>query len=171
MKTVGLASVLFLSVFLAFGQDISTTTITFSGITTQVRFVSIKDEIFIDWTDLQKSLPDFFTVDSKGQVSVSTMFEVEILLGRAQLESSKAAMTATPSNNGAVTESNIDGEFSGWSGETIFKLSNGQVWEQSAYSYVYHYAFRPKVTIVSDNGQYVMSVEGMQQTVRVKRLQ
>jgi hypothetical protein len=31
----------------------------------------------------------------------------------------------------SVIESQIDGTFQGWSGETVFKLTNGQIWQQS----------------------------------------
>lgn len=43
-----------------------------------------------------------------------------------------------------VIESQIDGEFEGWQGETIVKLLNGQIWQQSEYYYTYHYSFMPK---------------------------
>ena len=33
-----------------------------------------------------------------------------------------------------VIESQIDGEFEGWEGETIFKLTNGQIWQQAEYA-------------------------------------
>jgi hypothetical protein len=46
-----------------------------------------------------------------------------------------------------VIESSIDGEFKGWDGSTIFKLSNGQIWQQSSYAYMYHYAYNPPVLI------------------------
>ena len=44
-----------------------------------------------------------------------------------------------------VIESQIDGDFEGWEGETIFKLTNGQIWQQTSYAYHYHYAFMPDV--------------------------
>ena len=58
-----------------------------------------------------------------------------------------------PSSTGAgassdIVESHIQGEFEGWSGDTIFALDNGQLWQQSSYAYMYHYAYRPKVTII-----------------------
>jgi hypothetical protein len=44
-------------------------------------------------------------------------------------------------------EAHIDGEFKGWTGETIYKLRNGQIWQQATYHY--HYAYAPEVTIYS----------------------
>jgi hypothetical protein len=68
-----------------------------------------------------------------------------------------------------MIKSKIDGEFSGWEGETLVKLINGQVWQQTEYWYHYHYAYMPKVTITTDGG-YKMSVEGVPKPVRVERL-
>jgi len=31
-------------------------------------------------------------------------------------------------------ESRVDGEFEGWDGETIFPLTNGQIWQQVQYA-------------------------------------
>lgn len=65
-----------------------------------------------------------------------------------------------------VIESQIDGEFKGWSGDTSYKLTNGQVWKQAHYAYEYRYAYRPDVTICNINGMYVMSVDGLRMEVR-----
>jgi hypothetical protein len=79
-----------------------------------------------------------------------------------------AATSSFPS--GEVIESNIDGDFEGWDGETIFKLDNGQIWQQSSYSYTYHYSYHPKVTIYHSGGSYRMKVEDVEETIPVKRL-
>jgi hypothetical protein len=68
-----------------------------------------------------------------------------------------------------MIKSQIDGEFNGWEGDTLVKLVNGQVWQQTEYWYHYHYAYMPRVTITSDGG-YKMSVEGIGKSVRVERL-
>ena len=78
--------------------------------------------------------------------------------------------SSTPSQTASVIESEIDGEFHGWSGETIFKLTNGQIWQQSEYDYEYEYEYRPKVTIIKTSGGYKMQIEGMSETVAVKRI-
>jgi hypothetical protein len=67
-------------------------------------------------------------------------------------------------------ESRIDGNFEGWTGETIFKLTNGQIWQQSSYTYHYHYAYGPKVVIYRMGGNYRMQVEGVNATIPVVRL-
>ena len=70
----------------------------------------------------------------------------------------------------SVIESQIEGEFTGWDGGTIFKLSNGQIWEQTSYSYTYHYAYMPEVTIYPSGGYCNLKVEGLDDTITVRRL-
>ena len=67
-------------------------------------------------------------------------------------------------------ESRIDGTFEGWDGDTVFPLENGQVWQQTSYDYLYHYAYDPEVRIYDDNGEWKMSVEGVDDVVTVERL-
>lgn len=75
------------------------------------------------------------------------------------------------SANSNVIESQIDGEFKGWEGKTIYKLRNGQIWQQSSYHYHYHYAYAPKVIIYNDGGIYKMTViNDSDQPVSVRRI-
>lgn len=67
-------------------------------------------------------------------------------------------------------ESQIDGDFEGWEGETIVKLMNGQIWQQSEYYYHYHYAFMPRVLIYLSGGGYKMKVDGIEKSVGVIQL-
>lgn len=70
----------------------------------------------------------------------------------------------------SVIETQIDGEFEGWEGETIVKLINGQIWQQTEYHYQYHYAFMPKVLIYRSGSGYRMKVDGVQKAVGVERM-
>lgn len=54
----------------------------------------------------------------------------------------------------------IDGEFSGWNGETVVKLNDGSYWIQSQYVYHYCYSYSPKVELFNNNGQIIMKVAG-----------
>lgn len=56
--------------------------------------------------------------------------------------------------------SRIDGEFNGWNDEVVYKLTNGQYWQQTSYHYYYRYAYSPKVLIYLSNGVYKMHVDG-----------
>ena len=46
-----------------------------------------------------------------------------------------------------IFESKIDGEFHGWSGNTLFALANGQIWQQTSYALTRQYAYSPNVVI------------------------
>jgi hypothetical protein len=69
-----------------------------------------------------------------------------------------------------AVEASINGEFHGWDGETIFKLDNGQIWQQAEYDYNYDYDYSPDVTIYSTSSGCKMKVEGEDETVLVKRI-
>ena len=69
-----------------------------------------------------------------------------------------------------VIESSINGNFDGWAGDTIFKLQNGQIWQQSSFAYIYHWAFSPKVTIFKSGATYKMKVDGVDSTISVTRI-
>lgn len=67
-----------------------------------------------------------------------------------------------------VIEGTIDGEFNGFDSDKIFKLTNGQVWQQDEYKYSYSYKYRPSVTIVKSGIYYKMLVDGMSDAIKVK---
>lgn len=81
-----------------------------------------------------------------------------------------AAAAAPPSSCSPAIESQIDGDFDGWSGETIFKLANGQIWEQAEYDYEYEYAYMPDVLIYQASEGCKLSVSGMDDTILVRRI-
>jgi hypothetical protein len=63
----------------------------------------------------------------------------------------------------------IDGEFNGWEGETIYRLMDGRVIQQSQYHYYYHYAYSPRVIIYNDGG-YKIHVVGDNEDVGIRFL-
>lgn len=67
-------------------------------------------------------------------------------------------------------ETQIDGGFKGWDGDTVWKMTNGQIWQQASLGYHYHYAHRPKVLIYRVGGDWKMKVEEDEEEVVVKRL-
>jgi hypothetical protein len=93
---------------------------------------------------------------------------------KAQEQSNPARNSPSPPPSAAPTpsviETQVDGEFNGWEGETILKLMNGQIWQQTEYHYHYHYAYMPKVLLYRSGGGYKMKVEGVEQAVGVQRL-
>jgi hypothetical protein len=68
--------------------------------------------------------------------------------------------------------SRIAGEFSGWSGQTQFKLENGQVWEQAESGSMRGVSVdSPAVTIKpAFMGSWLLKVEGYNQAIRVRRV-
>ncbi len=83
-----------------------------------------------------------------------------------------AAPSVAPHRSSCVPaiESAITGEVEGWDGETIFKLENGQIWQQAEYDYTYFYEYNPEVTIYQTSAGCRMKVEGEDETVLVKRI-
>ena len=77
---------------------------------------------------------------------------------------------APPSTDSIVTESQIEGTFGGWAGDTVVQLANGEVWQQSERHYEYHHAYRPEVLIYNTGGVYKMKVGDLSQAVAVRRL-
>jgi hypothetical protein len=57
-------------------------------------------------------------------------------------------------------EGQIDGDFNGWEGETVYRLMDGHIIQQSDYHYHYHYAYSPRVIIYKAHGGYKIRVEG-----------
>jgi len=81
-----------------------------------------------------------------------------------------SASQPAPTSYRDVIEGRIDGDFEGWEGETIVKLMNGDIWQQTEYYYYYHYAYSPKVTIVKSGSTYKMKVDGVSKAVGVVKL-
>lgn len=81
---------------------------------------------------------------------------------------SKKELTKKTEND--VIESRIDGEFEGWEGETIFKLTNGQIWQQTDFQIQIAIKLMPKVLIYNTGSNFKMQVEGIEKSITVIRL-
>ena len=67
--------------------------------------------------------------------------------------------------------SRIVGEFRGWSGDTVFRLENGQIWRQTGDGAVSIRLDSPNVTIERGAiGGFFLRVEGLGARVKVKRI-
>ena len=69
-----------------------------------------------------------------------------------------------------IAESRIDGEFTGWTGDGVYRLVNGQLWKQIRYRYRYRYSYRPIARILSDGGRHILEVDGMEDAIEVRRV-
>jgi hypothetical protein len=106
--------------------------------------------------------PRVIVCPGRGKMGVKgKMLNVSYLGGRTDADEPRGS---------SVIESRIDGEFSGWEGETIFKLTNGQIWQQIDGRYKYKYKYGPKVILINRGRYAEMQVEGVDATVKVVRL-
>jgi hypothetical protein len=70
-----------------------------------------------------------------------------------------------------VTEGQIKNDFRGFKNrDTVFEFTNGHKWKQDEYHYQYHYAFRPNAKVVETNRGFELFVEGIQQSILVKKI-
>ena len=83
-----------------------------------------------------------------------------------------AAQPAPATPAGDVLVARLVGNFTGWGNNTVFKLDNGQVWEQVDDSMLSIGAIKnPKVTIKKGLiSAYYLSVEGVNDSVLVRRI-
>jgi len=119
-------------------------------------------------TPLQLMTPDAF---AKSGLSKLTPDELSYLGSWLNAYEKFAAQRPAGGGAAAVVETRIDGEFNGWEGETVYKMMNGQIWQQSSYHYHYHYAYSPEVLIYPSGGRYKIHVkDDNDQDVSVIRL-
>lgn len=78
-------------------------------------------------------------------------------------------------NTDTTIRTTIDGEFNGWEKGTVFKLANGQTWKVSksdSRPVFRRTTYNPKVVISRGMfNSYKMKVEGVNRSVKVKRVQ
>jgi hypothetical protein len=68
---------------------------------------------------------------------------------------------------GTISEAIIDGEFKGWDGKTVFRLTNRWVWQQIDLQLHLHLALSPKVLLINDGYGVKAKVEGVNIAVDV----
>lgn len=68
-------------------------------------------------------------------------------------------------------ETRINGVFTGWDGNTVFKLENGQIWQQAGTGYFTSVKLdHPQVVIKKLAFGYLLTLPGQGETVFVKRI-
>jgi hypothetical protein len=71
----------------------------------------------------------------------------------------------------ARMETRIAGLFTGWTGDTVFKLENGQIWKQAATGYFTNVELdHPEVVIKKLSFGYLLTLPGHGETVFVRRI-
>jgi hypothetical protein len=69
----------------------------------------------------------------------------------------------------ADIHSQLDGEFNGYDDGAIFRLTNGQIWQQRRYKYKYKYKYRPRVRLYQDQNRWFMEFDCMDEPIEVVR--
>ncbi len=79
----------------------------------------------------------------------------------------------TGSSDKTPISSTIKGKFTGWDGQTVFKLENGMIWAQADKDKFYiKEVENPKITIEHGIlGSWYLQVEGFDSKCKVKRIQ
>ena len=77
------------------------------------------------------------------------------------------------SDDRVTITSRIEGRFSGWDGQTVFKLENGMIWAQADKDKFYVKEIENPVVNIEPGmfGRWYLSVEGSDSDCRVKRIQ
>jgi hypothetical protein len=116
------------------------------------------------------------SISSREPATKESLALASLLLQSAKSLDTSPPPTKAPKKSGegaaagGTMESQLDGDFEGWEGGTIVKLTNGQIWQQTEYYYHYHYAFMPKVVILESGAGYKMIVDGVPKAIGVTRL-
>lgn len=93
--------------------------------------------------------------------------DAEADFGKEQVRTQPKAQDNAPESITA----RLQGEFRGWEGKTIFRLDNGQVWQQRVGDrWRSPKRMDPVVTIERGRFGYYLSVEGSRRSIGVKRL-
>lgn len=70
-----------------------------------------------------------------------------------------------------VEEGQLKGAFNGFKDAgTVFEFFAGRKWQQAAYKYHYHYAYMPRAKVIQEGSRYMLQVEGMNDSVEVRRM-
>lgn len=69
-----------------------------------------------------------------------------------------------------VTEGELEGNCRGWDGATVFTLSNGEVWQQSAFRARILHLCCPAIRVWRCGVKYWLEVEGAGEILPVRRI-
>lgn len=117
-------------------------------------------EIQFEYEYLYEYYPTIIACPEKDQIIVS---------GKRLSATMISSSNSTDSSSGVV-ESKIDGDFEGFEGDTIYKLRDGQIWQQTDGRYKYKYKYSPDVIIVYRGRKGKIHVEGLDRSFSVERL-
>ena len=141
----------------------------------KIEIASAGNGVNIIWTGMVRGNVVSGTYTIEGETQTGTFYlaivkQTETAATKPTQPTRRPPATLQSSGCSPAIESAISGEVKGWDGETIFKLDNGQIWQQAAYGYTYFYAYHPEVTIYQTRNGCRMKVEDEDDTIIVKRI-
>lgn len=104
------------------------------------------------------------------QAQAAEKFQAEAEQQRRLLSLQLFGFGSAGAGEPAVVESRIPGRFSGWSGQTVFTLENGQVWRQRHSGTYYRRMENPSVRITRQAFGYWLEVVDTGARVGVERV-
>ena len=130
----------------------------------------------------EQMTPQEFKAAGLDKLTPEELATLNAFLGRETAkqvaETRRAEQLAVAGFGGHVTPDNapivsrLIGRFDGWEGKTIFRLENGQVWQQSEHGELAGvHMDAPMITITpSFSGAWWLQAEGRKSKVKVKRI-
>jgi hypothetical protein len=134
-------------------------------------FMGNNDEIFVlaDGSIWQVKYEYEYLYEYYPQVTICPQRNLLIVDGK-RLNVENISGGASGGDAGTVIESRVDGDWEGWQGDTIVKLTNGQIWEQIGAKVSARARVNPKVLIFKRGSGHFMQVDGESSAVQVGRL-
>ena len=123
--------------------------------------------------DLVRGLENYRLI-LKGELDIESLSReemLEVITIHERLEDSDSGRSSQSAHGCyPAIESSINGLFKGWDGNTIIRLTNGQIWQQDSAQRSLEMAYNPKVLVYRDNGGCKISIEQVDTIVAVRRL-
>lgn len=69
-----------------------------------------------------------------------------------------------------IAQEELDEPCHGWDGETVFRLRNGEVWQQAAHRQHRFFQERPLVRIWKHGNRHLLEMQGIREVLPVNRL-
>jgi hypothetical protein len=156
----------FIVLFLAVGLIALTTIIILyrENLLNQKRISLLNSQVNDLEDELKKTKEEISELEDK--LSEVKHFDNDASVGLGFLSNSSGGVSYT----GELIQTQIDGDFEGWDGETIFKMMNGTIWQQASYDYTYHYLYMPAVIIYKKDGMFYMKVEDVEDEIAVRQI-
>lgn len=70
-----------------------------------------------------------------------------------------------------VLEGQIKGNFDGFKDmQTILEFTDGSRWQQDEFKFIFYFSFMPKAKVIQEIGTYYLVVDGINERVKVKKV-